>query len=379
MDTPVALVSTTHTICERCKQNPANHKLRTEKVCAQCFSVYITTKAIKRMETYRHRGPKTQASKKLLLPLSFGPCSTSLLYILNDHLQGQYDRMNRATYELIVVHINIFTTPKDREISFKRLQEFQSRFPRHCFRMINLEESLQVEDIDWNTIDTFLLPETRGQISPDVKLSQLIGSIVSPTSRAEMVSILFFRLLVSFGRKNNCESVLFGDSITKLAEKTLTVIARGNGSSLQWQVSDGLSPLGISCKYPLRDLNKKEIVAFSLLATPPLDGLIIRDDTTPMSSCEKPSTINDLMSQYFESVESNYPSIVANVVRTCGKLRTMTSQNSTPCGLCGLPFDNEMGTLSCDSGISSSHQPIQLPKHVSSFCRGCFKLVSNTQ
>ncbi|CAD6506192.1 BgTH12-07990 [Blumeria graminis f. sp. triticale] len=329
------------------------------------------------METYRQRGPKTQTSKKLLLPLSFGPCSTSLLYILDDHLQGQYDRMNRATYELIVVHINLFTTLKDKENSIKRLHEFQSRFPRHSFRIINLEESLQVEDIDWGSIDTFLLPKTTGQISPDDKLSQMIGSIVSPTSRAEMVSILFVRLLVSFGRKNNCDTVLFGDSITKLAEKALTVIARGNGCSLQWQVSDGLSPLGISCKYPLRDLHKKEIIAFSLLATPPLDDLISRDEITLMSACEKSSTINDLMSQYFESVGSNYPSIVANVVRTCGKLRAVSSQNSTPCGLCGLPFDDKLGTFSCDSEISSSHQTIQLPKHVSTFCRGCFNLVSN--
>ena len=44
------------------------------------------------------------------------------------------------------------------------------------------------------------------------------------------------------------------------------------------------------------------------------------------------------MTQYFESVEENYPSIVANVVRTGSKLE-MPKQigDDDACGLCGIP------------------------------------------
>lgn len=53
-------------------------------------------------------------------------------------------------------------------------------------------------------------------------------------------------------------------------------------------------------------------------------------------------TIDDLMSQYFESVETDYPSIVANVVRTSGRLNAppLTSQ-STSCSICELLMTRE--------------------------------------
>lgn len=69
-----------------------------------------------------------------------------------------------------------------------------------------------------------------------------------------------------------------------------------------------------------------------------------------MSASNKATTIDDLMIQYFESVEENYPSIVANVVRTSSKLvagQTALSDGENGssgkgCGVCGFPV--EQGT-----------------------------------
>jgi len=103
--------------------------------------------------------------------------------------------------------------------------------------------------------------------------------------------------------------------------------------------SDGMSPYGVNFHYPMRDLLKKEIVKFSSLTSPPLTDIIVyQSQATQVSASSKSTTIDDLMAQYFESVEENYPSIVANVVRTSSKLKAPeVYSSSTACGLCGLP------------------------------------------
>ncbi|RDL39711.1 Cytoplasmic tRNA 2-thiolation protein 2 [Venustampulla echinocandica] len=324
-------------LCKRCHQYPITHQIRSEHVCKNCFIQYVMTKAVKRMETYRVRGPSTQV-RKLLLPFSFGPSSASLLYMLDQHIQGQFDRRRRAAYELYVVHIDLYLDPADRKDASELLEKYEARFPRHTYLSIGLEEALLLDDIDWKALNIERPPETDVQRPAAERLQHLLGSMSSATSRADIASTLLTRLLVDTAKRNNCDSVLFGDSTTRLAEKTLTETAKGRGFALPWQVSDKASPYGIAFNYPLRDLLKKEIVAYTTLTTPPLSDLVIyQEPLSHISASSKSTTIDDLMAQYFQSVEENYPSIVANVVRTSSKLQSPTTDDTTECGLCGLP------------------------------------------
>jgi cytoplasmic tRNA 2-thiolation protein 2 len=298
---------------------------------------YVNTKAVKRMETYRARGSTSKTSKKLLLPISFGPSSASLLYILDNHLQGQIDRIGRTSYELILVYVELqIDQTTNSNINLERLK---SRFPRHVCIATNVKEALKLGGIDWNAMGLHSSMSADGVISDGERFVQLLSSVTSATSRADLASILLTRLLVDVAQRNGCESILFGDSTTRLAEKTLTETAKGRGFSLPWQVSDGMSPYGVNFHYPMRDLLKKEIVKFSSLTSPPLTDIIVyQSQATQVSASSKSTTIDDLMAQYFESVEENYPSIVANVVRTSSKLKAPeVYSSSTACGLCGLP------------------------------------------
>lgn len=318
------------------------------------------------MEAYRVRGSKVQVPKKLLLPLSYGPCSSSLLQILDNHLQGQYDRMKRVAYELIVVHIDVYVTSEDRKFSVQKLDQFKSRFPRHRFIYFGLEESLHIEEIDWASLGISRLSQSE---SPTEILRQYLTSMKSPTDRADIISILLTRLLVHIGKKNSCNSILFGDSTTKLAEKTLTEIANGRGTALPWQICDGTSAHGIGFNYPMRDLLKKEILAFSLL-TSSIKSLIIFEQVIPVSANPKLNTINNLMLQYFQSTEEDYPSIVANVVRTVSKLSATADNTKISCGVCGFPFGQQSHRA---SDIHFSTDMSDLKKKI---CHGCIKLVT---
>lgn len=341
----------------------------------KCFIQYVTTKAVKRMETYRTRGSMAKTPKKLLLALSFGPSSASLLRILDQHLQGQYDRMKRTAYELIVVHIDLHVDEADRDDSNALLEKYKARFPRPTYSITGLEEALLLDTIDWTVIGIPKPTEVDTKIPGTERLQKVIGSMSSATSKADIVNTLLTRLLVDVAKKHGCESILFGDSTTRLAEKTLTETAKGRGFSLPWQVSDGMSPYAVGFNYPCRDILRKELVTFSSLITPPLTDLIISQaSTSQISASTKSTTIDDLMAQYFESVEENYPSIVANVVRTSSKLQPISGDNTTACSLCGLSVAEGTDGIFGWGGDQNSHS--QLDNNGSLLCYGCSRSIN---
>jgi cytoplasmic tRNA 2-thiolation protein 2 len=77
---------------------------------------------------------------------------------------------------------------------------------------------------------------------------------------------------------------------------------------------------------------------------PSLDGIVVRegDGGTAMPTMMKNSTIDDLTKAYFSGVEVDYPSIVANVVRTTSKLQARTLEDvEAHCELCNLPLEGQ--------------------------------------
>lgn len=78
------------------------------------------------------------------------------------------------------------------------------------------------------------------------RLQRLFSALPSPTSRMDLLSILRTRLIVEVAKSRGCEAVLWGDTTTKLAEKTLAETAKGRGFSLPWVMRDGESPYGTS-------------------------------------------------------------------------------------------------------------------------------------
>ncbi|KAG9245521.1 cytoplasmic tRNA 2-thiolation protein-like protein 2 [Calycina marina] len=370
-------IETSAPTCIKCKENASTLQIRSDNICQSCFCQYVTTKAVKRMETYKTRG-STKIAKKMLFPLSFGSSSACLLHILDQHITSQYKRMNRAAFELHVVHVDLYLDAVDRKGSAELLEKYKTRFPRHTYSSIGLEEALSLDTIDWSSLGLLYPPDVESEKPAIERLQHLIAAMPSATSKADILTTLLTRLLVSVAKKNDCEATIFGDSTTRLAEKTLTETAKGRGFSLPWQVSDGISTYGVAFNYPLRDLLKKELVTFSSMISPPLTKFIIRQEpSSHISASSKQTTIDDLMAQYFESVEENFPSIVANVVRTTSKLQPLTWEETNSCGLCGLPVSEGTdgifgwgGDQNSDSRVNREHGEQGI------LCYGCSRSVN---
>lgn len=299
------------------------------------------TKAIKRLESFRvNFAASPDQQRKILLPLSHGVSSTTLLHILDLHLKTQRSKTNRTGFAIVVLHVDENSQGSDPS---SRLDSVRGNYPDHEYTSLPLHDVFRLLPED--AYLRGLVPESDAQTdaSPQAQLASIVASLNSATARADVLSTLRTRLIVEYAKQASCESILWGDSTTRLAEKTLSETAKGRGFSLPWQVSDGRSPFEINFHYPLRDVLKKELISYVNMAEPALSSIVYESSSgaTKASTSSKNTTIDDLMKQYFESVEENFPSIVSNVVRTTGKLEMPADATSDPsCTLCGMPVPN---------------------------------------
>ncbi|KAF2688325.1 hypothetical protein K458DRAFT_440028 [Lentithecium fluviatile CBS 122367] len=326
--------------CRRCKENLPVLVVRSEPLCRECFLRYVQTKAIKRMESFRVRNAAPDHQRKLLLALSFGISSLTLLHILDGQLKNQKQRTGRTGFALDVVFVDIpnAETAASKEEAFIKIQE---TYPGFHYNSLDLHDIFEMAS-EASLSSLLCGADIKEDNTPTEKLASLVFSLTSATARADVITTLKTRLIVEHAKSTGCEGILWGDSTTKLAEKTLSETAKGRGFSLPWQVADGDSPFGLTFNYPLRDILKKELVSYVDLIGPSLASLV-RDSpaATQASTSSKNTTIDDLMKQYFESVEENFPSIVSNVVRTTSKLEAPAVDSSAPrCHLCSMPVND---------------------------------------
>lgn len=323
--------------CRRCQVKEPTITIRTEPLCDDCFTKYVSTKVVKRMESFRVRHTEPGHERTLLLPMSFGAGSTVLLHLLSQHLQGQIEKTGRTGFKLHVLHVNEGEEAAKDAVN-SRLEKIKELFPRHAYSSIPLSHVSSVDDL------SALLPPASGDdqanTSTGAKLEEFLAALISPTSRTDAIHILRRKLILDFARANSCEAILWGDSTTRLSERILSETAKGRGFSLPWIVANGDSSYGVPFYFPMRDLLGKEVTSFTAMLGPRLAECIIEDDVKQSISM-RDATIDGLTKQYFEAVEREYPSIVANVVKTAGKLQQVSlAEVETQCELCDLPLLN---------------------------------------
>ncbi|MCJ1317225.1 cytoplasmic tRNA 2-thiolation protein 2 [Xylographa vitiligo] len=346
---------------------------------------------MKRMDGYKVRSHTKDKPRRILLSLSLGVSSMTLLYLLDQQLRIQKERTSQVGYELHVLHINDEGSMESaKENVPKSYYLLKTRFPLHKYTAISLDKVSHYPSslgIDGSSATTTLAQPSSLSTSssrPEC-LRESLASLPSPSARTDMIHILRTRLVVGFAKDAGCESIIWGDSTTRLAERILAETAKGRGFSIPWQTADGLSPHGINFIFPMRDILRKELTMYSTLVNPPLGELIMetpRSQSDPVSS--KDITIDNLMAQYFESVELNYPSIVANVVRTSGKLKpASTLSPSFLCRICNLPVANgtqglhawrgdQESTTEASSAISEADAASE------NICYGCSRSVGSS-
>lgn len=328
------------------------------------------------------RGAFNEAPRNLLLPVSLGLSSITMLQILDEQLRNQSERTGRSSYNLHVLHVDQ-SPPVERADHQKALALLKERFPSHTYSSILLEDvfdyhvNFEKEILNSRSAITKILTNDK-----NARLQHLMSSLPSATSRADLVNFLRLRLTIEIAKQRGYDSILYGDSTTRLAERTLSETAKGRGGSLPWLTADGVNPHGLQIIYPMRDLLKKELSTYASITSPPLTTMVL-DSTSPdpASVSSKATTIDSLMSQYFGPVEQNFPSIVANVVRTSSKLLVPSLASTTLlCNMCKLPIEEVSRRWGGDQA-SCTVPPVdgntELKKN-QTLCYGCARSINDT-
>ncbi|EMC97920.1 hypothetical protein BAUCODRAFT_56334, partial [Baudoinia panamericana UAMH 10762] len=374
-------------LCRRCQTEPPTLTVRTEPLCTACFAKYISTKIIKRMESFRvrHSDPGVSEVRTLLLPLSLGACSTVLLHVLSLHLRGQGERTGRRGFglEVLFVHHPLADREGGEEEARRRFERVQERYAQdgHTFSSRRLSDVMESDGVrhllDRNSPASITTASTNATAEEDLATA-LNTLTTSPTSRQDLTQLLLRRLIVHHANQHACEAILWGDSTTRLAERTLSETAKGRGFAVPTTVADGDAEAvyGVPFYFPMRDLLRKEVVAYAGMIEPALDDCVVQDLSSTSSAGKTVSmknvTIDDLMTQYFESVEQEYPSIVANVVKTAGKLRL--PKRTTTSALNGRGSGMEPHCELCEAPLLDG----QSAPERSRLCYGCIRTLPQT-
>ncbi|CAJ2506029.1 Uu.00g001590.m01.CDS01 [Anthostomella pinea] len=412
--------------CNRCKEQPATQELRTEQVCKTCFATFVATKAVKRLEVQQRetrgtRPPTTQSQtqpshphpQRYLLALSGGPSSAALLHIVCSNARRQQQQRHerkgkqkpKPRFEIVVVHVDVSLSPfpQSQEVDSNPLLDgFRAAFPDAVFHSIPLAKILESRSIDWSSLPP-LPPDNNDSLTPSHRLASLLNRLPSPSSRSDVQRLFVRHLLLNAAVEHACDVLLLGYSTTALAELTLAETAKGRGFALPWMVNDGVFPVPRSLTHPstititipipdtktqtqertetieipvyspLRELFRKELRAYLSNENPELAAVAERHTEATASASgsgggsgavvsHRDLSIDDVMARYFAEVETAYPSVVANVVRTTGKLARGSvaggqsragsggededeegdegdEEKETRCGLCNVPLD----------------------------------------
>lgn len=292
------------------------------------------------------------------MPVSGGTSSLVLLEILDSQLKRQLAGRGRAAYDIHVLSIDTSEIDSTSGVTYL-VDRLIKQFPSHVFSVLSLES---VFDLDKTIYEALSEVGFQRQDGEDTKtaLKRLLTSAATLTSRSDILEILLLRLIVAFANNDQCESVLWGHSDSRLAAKALANVAKGRGSSLPFQIGDGPSPWGPHFNYPLRDLFKSELELYASLLPDHISDLIVPEAEPGTPSSIRDTSIDDLLTKYINSQGEKYPSIMANVVRTASKLQAPSSmERAVACLMCAMPI-GATGTEPPDTKL----------------CYGCLKIRS---
>ncbi|GAD95352.1 conserved hypothetical protein [Paecilomyces variotii No. 5] len=325
--------------CSDCQDAEAIIDVRTRHLCRDCYIQFTNRKVVRRMDYYRQiRNAPKDKRRKLLLPLSYGPSSSVLLHMLNEQLERQTTEWHGTTaYDLHILIVDPSTISPSNPSCQERFDSVRQKYSRHTYTQIPFHSIFKYDQTVKDAMKEFAGPEFVDDPSkPDEdRLDAFRASIPSATSRTDIDNVLLNRLIIAFAKESGCEGILWGDSDSRLASKTLASVAKGRGSSLIWQVCDGMSPSGLQFTFPLRDLYKSELQQYASLI-PELQDILIPDQSISTDVSARNMSIDELMMQYIQTQGEKYPGIMANVVRTVTKLQRPPLSGTQPrCALCG--------------------------------------------
>ncbi|KAI3403788.2 CTU2 [Candida oxycetoniae] len=345
-------------ICQKCKTEQVILKNRSEMYCCSCYLRFIRGKQRKHMSSEKYkvnykRQVANEGLEKVLLAFSGGTSSLVLLDVLANLLVEQ-KQMHRGLqgFELVVVNLDEYELKSLEKSVSGILVELLQRFPSiNCaVKIISLDSYIDSTSLRSITVDhefTSLEHKVDDDESNGVTLSQLLNSCSNKSSAEDLLTIASEHLLLKTAFEEKCGTIVYGHSMSRLANEVLSLTVKGRGSMIHRKIVNRVESYGckqFSIIYPFRDLLQVELEEYAKLSH--LEKYIVRS-TNVKSKVSKNQTVGEILANYLENLdESGYVSTTSTVVKIAEKLGPPPPQplllvNPTSlCQVCGTEIYN---------------------------------------
>ncbi|AMD19715.1 HCL436Cp [Eremothecium sinecaudum] len=345
-------------VCQRCSLNACTVVSRKTRFCDDCFTKFVFLKQRKQMmsdDFYQNVFKVLYADKirsaeeadlenqksKILVPLSLGSSSLVALDILNDTLSEQKQSHGKKAgfkVDVLICYLGEEFEVITKLVTKLRSERFSTNLDCMQFHFVNLDQYFSEAD-ELHSILLHHVHYTAKYIESHDKycLSDILQQLSNNSSRADLINIVRTYLIKKYASQNAIKAILWGHSMTKLADEVISLIVKGRGSEIA-DLFDNSSldiQYGSSFKnlHPLKDVLLSEIDAYAHILklekyiynytvrdTLLVNKFVSCDSTSNPVKMPKNSTINELARQYFDDIEEDYSNVISTVVRTGSKL-----------------------------------------------------------
>ena len=361
-------------VCQRCKKETAIIKSRKESFCDKCFSKFVSLKQRKRMmgsddfcrDVFKvlYNKDGTHEVGKVVMGFDFqSSCLVAFDVIIQMLREQNQQHRGRIGFTLDLVSVY-----KDNET----LNRFEDTWKSICsserYSKDNILNNVNIHFIDANT---FYNKKNLMQILIDnvnfnskainledkdhYSVEDLLKSCSNRNSRNDFWHIIVQHTVKQFAMQTKCSVLIWGNSMTKLADQILGLIIKGRGSSIASSLDSASfdKTYGNTFKnlYPMKDILLSEIDAY--IISQKIDSflidynlrksLLISEKGSVKSNVNntliKNMSINELVRKYYEDMEGEYSNIISTVLRTGDKLQAPTKyleEGTVPhvCSIC---------------------------------------------
>jgi len=442
---------------------------RGEAFCAPCFDRFLSTKFRKQLgdESYKplYLRDKTPVATtaRVVVPIrshwtagskvEAGVALVDMLDLLRVHRRGHRGRQGLFINVLEIVDDSTpVPAPADGETEWSLggwLKEHYTDGEIESFKQIKLSDFFQSASDDlWDTIQIDKINSASSSSAPapvassdasarPTSLHELLNLLPSKTSRADIITIITQQLITDYAIATKSQSIFEPHTLTFMAEQSMALVCKGRGIELGTSILPFMSPASASaaatggaapetvdiilaCKAntvkpvytaadlvnirPLCDLYDTEIKTYLALHGLQLPPHALLPTIVPGTNT-KALSMDQLLHNYFSTIDAAFPSVTTTVVRTIDKLASKfdlsdfertngaatavaaaAGDKKVPCRICGTRREDD--ALSWIHKISvmtlseiDQPSPVANPENLDGpkdLCYGCITLFKNS-
>lgn len=339
--TPVQYLENSGEKCQRCKTEPAVLVARKERFCGACFIFFMRGKQRKLMLHERYKVKYGAVAERLgvqrvLLPLSFGVSSLVLLDMVASLLREQTEaHKGKQGFELVVMVIEETSSDNTKA----KLEQLLARYSpvKMEYKTVVLDEYATDPLMRMAVTETFaVLGVEQGLLAESGStLSSLLSQAASRSLQSDLLSTVYAELILRTAIAEKCQTVVYGHSMTRLANEVISLTVKGRGLTIHEAVADRTvvrDGTEVHYIFPLRDILLAEVKA--VLGLGNLAQYVVAPET--QSRIVKNMTVEALVGQYFDTLDATgYASTASTVVKTGEKLSGPKDPAVAQCRICG--------------------------------------------